>query len=102
MVHPDLATQTAQVFPYTIQVYFYDYVEIFFPREKTGEFSIKLYTWRLRPEVQPLSLLPTIFDKKRTPPPLFIYLIMTNDTPFTYQVYNFASLLTLVKAMYFK
>ena len=72
MVHPDLATQTAQVFPYTIQVYFYDYVEIFFPREKTGRFSIKLYTWRLRPEVQPLSLLPTIFDKKRTHPPSHI------------------------------
>ena len=68
MVHPNLATQTAQVFPYTMQVYFYDYVEIFFPREKTGGYSIKLYTWRLRPEVQPLSLLPTIFDKKRTPP----------------------------------
>ena len=34
MVHPDLATQTAQVFPYTIQVYFYDYVEMFFSKGK--------------------------------------------------------------------
>ena len=52
-------------------------------------------TGRLRPEVQPL------FSRKR-------YLLclpfikLTNGTPFTYLVYNFASLLTVVNALSFK
>ena len=37
----------------------------------------------LRPEVQPLTLLYTIFDYKGTP---FVYLLLTNDTLFTYLV----------------
>ena len=36
-----------------------------------------------RPEVQPLILLYTIFDYKGTP---FVYLLLTNDTLFTYLV----------------
>ena len=35
---------------------------------------------RLRPEVQPLTLLCTIFHEKGTP---FVYLLLTNGTPFT-------------------
>ena len=39
---------------------------------------------RLRPKVQPLSLLSTIFHEKVTP---FVYrLLLTNGTPFTYLV----------------
>ena len=39
---------------------------------------------RLRPKVQPLSLLSTIFQEKVTP---FVYrLLLTNSTPFTYLV----------------
>ena len=52
----------------------------YFLGKKTGGYSIKLYTWRLHPEVQPLSLYTrTIFDRKGPP---FIYLIMTNGTSF--------------------
>ena len=36
---------------------------------------------RLRPEVQPFTLLNTIFDRKGTP---FVYLPLKNGTPFTY------------------
>ena len=35
---------------------------------------------RLRPKVQPLTLLYTIFDRKVPP---FMYLLLTNGTPFT-------------------
>ena len=42
-----------------------------------------VYTGRLRPEVQPLTLSHTIFHKKGTP---FVYLLLTNATPFTYLV----------------
>ena len=60
-----------------------------------------------RPEVQPLTLTPyllrTIFyenlSEKGTP---FVYLLLTNGIPFTYLVYNFASLLTAVNALSFK
>jgi len=41
----------------------------------------KFYPGRLRAEVQPLTLLFTIFEIKGTP---FIYRLLTNDTPFTY------------------
>ena len=44
-------------------------------------YSTKFYTGRLRPEVQPLTLLYTIFDRKRSP---FVYLSLQNDPPFTY------------------
>ena len=41
------------------------------------------YTGRLRPGVQPLTLLYhcTILHEKGTP---FVYLLLTNGTPFTY------------------
>jgi len=58
-----------------------------------GKFSTNVYTGWLLPEVQPLTLLYTIFHGKGT---LFLYLLLTNGTPFTYFVYNFASLLTAV------
>ena len=41
------------------------------------------YTGKLRPEVQPLTLLYTIFQGKGTP---FVDLLFTNGTPFTYLV----------------
>ena len=40
-----------------------------------GGYSIKFYTGRLRTEVQPLTLLNTIFKRKVTP---FIYIPLTN------------------------
>ena len=61
--------------------------------------SKTFYTGKLRPEVQPLTLLYTIFHEKGTP---FIYRLLTNDTSFTYLVYNVASLLTAVNALSFK
>ena len=60
-------------------------------------YSTKFYTEALRPEVQPLTLLYTIFDNKGI---RFIYLSWTNGTPFTYLVEKFASILTAVKAVY--
>ena len=39
-----------------------------------------VYTGRLRPEVQPRTFLYTIFHEKVTP---FVYLLLTNGTPFT-------------------
>ena len=48
-----------------------------------GEYSTNDYTGRLRPEVQPLTLLYTIFHEKATP---FVYVLITNDNPFTYLV----------------
>ena len=46
-------------------------------------YSTKVYTGRLRPEIQPLTLLYTIFERKGTP---FVYILWTNSTPFTYVV----------------
>ena len=57
------------------------------------EFSTNVYTGWLRPKVQPLPLLYTIFHEKGSP---LVYLLSTNGTPFTYLVQNFASLLTAV------
>ena len=54
---------------------------------------------RLRPEVQLLTLLYTIFHAKGTP---FVFLLLTNGTPFTYLVRNVGSLLTAVNALSFK
>ena len=56
-----------------------------------GGYSTNFYKGRLRPELQPLTLLYLIFHEKGTP---FVYLLLTNGTPFTYLVQNFASLLT--------
>ena len=64
-----------------------------------GGVSKNFFKGRLRPEVQPLTLLYTIFHEKGTP---FIYRLLTNDTSFTYLVYNVASLLTAVNALSFK
>ena len=64
-----------------------------------GGYSTNVYTGRLRPEVQPLTLLYTIFHEKGIP---FVHLLLTNGTPFTYLVYNFAYLLTAVNALSFK
>ena len=50
---------------------------------ETGGYSTNVYRGRLRPEVQPLTLLYTIFHEKGNP---FVYLLLTNDTPFTYLV----------------
>ena len=54
-----------------------------------GGYSTNVYTGRLRPEVQPLTLLYTIFHKKGTP---FVYILLTNGTTFTYLVETFVSL----------
>ena len=56
------------------------------------------YTGRLRPE-PPLPFLHTIFYRKGIP---FVYLLLTNCTPFTQLVQNFASLLTAVNALSLK
>ena len=54
-------------------------------RLKSRGFSTKFNTWGLRPEVQPLTLLYTILDRKG--PPL-VYLLWTNGTPFTYLLWT--------------
>ena len=46
-----------------------------------GRYSTNVYTGRLRPEVQPVTFLYTIFHEKVTP---FVYLLLTNGTPFTW------------------
>ena len=46
-------------------------------------YSTNVYTGRLRPEVQPLTLLYTIFHEKGTP---FVYLLLTKGAPFKYLV----------------
>ena len=46
-----------------------------------GGYSKQFYTGRLRPEVQPLTLLYTIFFRKGTP---FVYLLLEKGTPFIY------------------
>ena len=48
-----------------------------------GGYSIKFYTMRFHPEIQPLTPLCTIFGRKGTP---FVYLLLINGTPFTYLV----------------
>ena len=45
-----------------------------------GGYSTNFYTGRPRPEVQPLTLLYTVFHEKGSP---FVYLLLTNDTSFT-------------------
>ena len=46
-------------------------------------YSTNFYAGRPHPEVQPLTLLYTNFQEKGIP---FIYLLLTNCTPFTYLV----------------
>ena len=48
-----------------------------------GGCSTKFYTGRLRPKVQPLT--PFIFLTEKVPLP-FVYLLLTNGTPFTHLV----------------
>ena len=48
-----------------------------------GGYSTKFYMGRLRSEIQPLTLLYTIFERKGTP---FVNILWTNITPFTYSV----------------
>ena len=58
----------------------------------TGEgedYLTKFYTGRLRSEVQPLTLLYTIFDRKGI---AFLYLPLKSGTSFTYLLKNIASL----------
>ena len=43
-----------------------------------GVYSTNVYTGRLRPMVQPVTFLYTIFLEKGTP---FVYLLLTNGTP---------------------
>ena len=47
------------------------------------KFSTNFYKARLRPKVQPLTPLYTIFHEKGPPS---VYLLLTNGTPFTYLV----------------
>ena len=62
------------------------------------EYSPKLYTGRLRPEVQPLTLLYSIFDRNDSP---FVYFPLTNGTtPLTYLVTTYLKLQRLVKQIY--
>ena len=51
----------------------------------SGGHSTNVYTGRLRPEVQPLTIFYTIFffHEKGTP---FVYLLLKNGAPFTYLV----------------
>ena len=51
--------------------------------EGGGAVFKQIFMGRLHHEVQPLTLLYTIFDEKGT---LFVYLLLTNATPFTYLV----------------
>jgi len=51
------------------------------PRARGGGYSKKFYTGRLLPEVQPLTLLYTIFFRKGAP---FVYLLLEKGTPFIY------------------
>ena len=66
-----------------------------------GTFSTNVYTGWLCPEVQPLTLLYTIFHGKGTH---FVYFLnlLTNGILFTYLVNNFAFLLTAVNALSFR
>ena len=66
-----------------------------------GGYSTTVYTERLRPKVQPLPFYIPFSMKKVSLSP-FEYLLLTNDTPLKYHVWNFAFLLTAVNALSFK
>ena len=61
--------------------------------------SAKFYMGRLGLKVQPLTHLYIILDRKGTP---FVDFLLTNGTPFTYLVQNFASLFTAVNVLSLK
>ena len=64
---------------------------------KLRGFATKVYKERIRPEVQSLTLLYTIFDRKGTP---WLYLLLAMQViPFTCLAQNFASLLTTVNTL---
>ena len=66
-----------------------------------GGYSTTVYTERLRSKVQPLPFhIP--FSMKKVSLSPFEYLLLTNDTPLKYHVWNFAFLLTAVNALSFK
>ena len=48
-----------------------------------GGYSRNVYMGRVRPEVQPLTLLYAIFHKKGTP---FVHFLLTNGTPLTHLI----------------
>ena len=64
-----------------------------------GGHSAKFYMGRLGRKVQPLTHLYIILDRKCTP---FVDLLLTNGTPFTDLVQNFASLFTAVNVLSLK
>ena len=66
-----------------------------------GGGSTTVYAERLRPKVQPLPFYIPFSMKKVSLSP-FEYLLLTNDTPLKYHVWNFAFLLTAVNALSFK
>ena len=53
------------------------------PRVVPEGYLRNVYTGRVRPEIQPLTLLYTSFHEKGTP---FVYLLLINGTPFKYLV----------------
>ena len=61
------------------------------------EYSKKFSTGRLCPEVQPLTLLHIIVDRKDAP---LVYLLLTNGTPFRDLAQTFATLLTAKNAAF--
>ena len=56
------------------------------PPRGGGGYSKKFYTGKLRPEVQPLTLLFTIFFFRKGTP--FVYLLLEKGTPFIYLLMN--------------
>ena len=64
----------------------------FFAFPPPGGCSTKFYTWRLRPKVQPFTLLYTIFDRKRCP-----FRIPSKQSKLYPVVQNFASLVKVIK-----
>ena len=72
----------------------------FFPRmQRVPEGTQKNFLWG-RSAGGPIPyLLYTIYDRKGS---RFVYLLLTNDTPFTYPVNNFASFFTAINALSFK
>ena len=69
------------------------------PRVVPEGYLRNVYTGRVRPEIQPLTLLHTSFHEKGTP---FVYLLLTNGAPFKYLVYRILHFVTTVNALSFK
>ena len=66
-------------------------------RNPRGSTQKRFSTGRLCPEVQPLTLLHIIVDRKGAP---LVYLLLTNGTPFTDLAQTFATLLTAKNAAF--